>query len=49
MVNVEESLARGQLVRLSNLFQPSDRQEHADRRTQGKEIHWLKVQRVVDH
>lgn len=49
MVNIEESLARGQLVRLFNLFQSSDCQEHADRRTQGEEIHWLKVQRVVDH
>lgn len=49
MVNIEESLARGQLVRLFDLFQSSDSQEHADWRTQGKEIHWLKIQSVVDH
>lgn len=49
MVNIEESFARGQLVALFNFFQSSNCQEHADRRTQGKEIHWLKVQSVVDH
>lgn len=49
MVNIEESFARGQLVRLFNLFQSSHCQEHSDWRTQGEEIHWLKVQRVVDH
>lgn len=49
MVNIKESLACGQLVRLLDLFQSSYCQEHADGRTQGKEVHWLKVQRVVDH
>ena len=49
MVDVEEALAGGKLVRLFNLFQPSDGQEHADRRAQGEEIHRLKVQCVVYH
>lgn len=49
MVNIEESLACGQLVGLFDLFQPSDCQKHPDWRTQGEEIHWLEVQRVVDH
>lgn len=49
MVNVIESLARRQLVGLLDLLQSPDSQEHADRRAQGKEIHWLKIQRVVDH
>lgn len=49
MVNVEEPLARGQLVGLLDLFQASDGQKHPDRRTQGEEVHRLKVQGVVDH
>ena len=49
MVDVEESLARGQLVRLLDVLQSSDCQEHANRRTQSEEIHWLKVKTVVDH
>lgn len=49
MVDVIESLARGQLVGLLDLLQSPDSQEHADRRSQGKEIHWLKIQRVVDN
>ncbi len=49
MVNIKESLACWQLVRLLNFFHSSYCQEHADGRTQGKEVHWLKVQRVVDH
>lgn len=49
MVNIEESLACWQLVRLFNLLEASDCQEHADWRTQGKEVHWFKVQSVVDH
>lgn len=49
MVDIEEPLARGQLVRLLDLLQSSDRQEHADGRTQGEENHRLKVQSVVDH
>lgn len=49
MVNIEESLACGQLIRLFDLLQPSDSQEHPDWRTQSKEIHWLKVQRMVHH
>lgn len=49
MVNIEESLARWQLVRLFNLLQASDRQEHANWGTQGEEVHWIKVQVVIDH
>lgn len=49
MVYVEESPACGQLVVLFNLFNTSDRQEHADWRAEGKEIRRLKVQRVVDN
>lgn len=49
MVNVIEALARGQLVVLLDLLQAPDSQEHANRRAQGKEIDWLKIQRVVDH
>lgn len=49
MINIEESFACGQLVRLFNLLQASNCKEHANRRTQRKEIHWFKVQRVVDH
>ena len=49
MVNIEESLARGQLVRLFDLFQASDCQKHANWRTQGEEINRLKVQSVINH
>lgn len=49
MVNVIESLARGQLVGLLDPLQSTHSQEHANRGAQGKEIHWLKIQRVVDH
>lgn len=49
MVNIIKSWARRQLVGLLNLLQSPDGQEHANRRAQGKEVHWLKVQRVVDH
>lgn len=49
MVNIEEAFAGRQLVRLLDLLQASDGQEHADGRTQGEEIHRLKVQGVVDH
>lgn len=49
VVNVEEPPACGQLVVLFDLFDTSDRQEHADRRAEGEEIHRLKVQRVVDN
>lgn len=42
MINVEESSARGQLVGLFDLFNSSDRQEHADGRAQGEETHRLK-------
>lgn len=48
MINIKESLACGQLVRLFDLLKSSYSQEHADWRTQGKEIHRLKVQSVVD-
>lgn len=48
MINIEESPARGQLVRLFDLLESSHSQEHADGRTQGKEIHRLEVQSVVD-
>lgn len=48
MINIEESLACGQLVRLFDILKSSYSQEHADWRTQGKEIHRLKVQSVVD-
>lgn len=43
MVNIEESLARGQVVRFLNLLQSSDCQEHPDGRTQSKEILKIKV------
>lgn len=49
MVNIVKALACWQLVGLFNLLQATDRQEHANRRTQGEKIHWLKIQRVVDH
>lgn len=49
MVNVEESLAGRQLIRLLNSLQTSYCEEHADRGAQGKEVGRLKVQGMIDH
>lgn len=49
MIDIKEPFARGQLVRVLDPLQTSDRQKHADRRTQGEEVHLVKVQSLVNH
>ena len=49
MVNVEESLAGGQLIGLFDPLQTSYCEEHANRGAQGKEVCRLKVQCMIDH
>lgn len=49
VVDVEEASAGGQPVRVLEPLQASDRQEHADGRAEGEEVHLLEVQSLVHH